>query len=93
MIGDITKEKQAQVDYYNNIKHTTAKQDLKRELDERDERLERRKIAEEKASERVSKQPKTMWLNTLRKRIPVSEVTTQMMEDEESLWEYLHNND
>ena len=36
---------------------------------------------------------KTVWFNTLKKRIPVSKITESMMFDEEMFGEYLYNND
>lgn len=71
------------------IQHLSLKQEKKLYA----ERLERREKTVQESKERVAKEPKTVWLNTLRKRLPVSEITTQMMEAEENFWEYLHNND
>lgn len=77
------------LDYYNNLKTTTIKQKESIEL----KQIQKCKIKRKQIISKLKKQPKTIWLNTLKKRIPVSELTEEIMESEEELWEYLFNND
>ena len=88
-----SKQARERLKVLNNYNFSQPKQHLTYTEEKRlkDERLVKRKIAQEQANERVSKQEKKIWLNSLKKRIPVSELTESIMIAEEEYGESFYN--
>ena len=80
----LTKEQRKQVEWLDLMiaNEKTDEQKLAIELSQRDKRLERRHHAQQQAIKKHKEQERVIFINHLRKHLPMSEITPEIAEKE-----------